>query len=37
MVFDGVLTPVDGCLRPDPSAPGLGLAIRHQDVEQWRI
>jgi len=37
MVFDGVLTPVDGYLRPDPSAPGLGLAIRHQDVEQWRI
>ncbi len=37
MVFDGVVSPVGGYLRPDPSAPGLGLAIRHQDVEQWRI
>jgi len=37
MVFDGVLAPVDGYLRPDPAAPGLGLAIRRPDVDRWRI
>ncbi len=37
MVFDGVLAPVDGHLRPDPAAPGLGLAIRRPDVDRWRI
>ncbi len=37
MVFDGVLSPVDGYLRPDPTAPGLGLAIRRPDVDRWRL
>lgn len=37
MVFDGVLSPVDGCLRPDPAAPGLGITIRRPDVDRWRI
>jgi L-alanine-DL-glutamate epimerase-like enolase superfamily enzyme len=32
MLFDGVLAPVDGCLAPDPSRPGLGLAVKRRDV-----
>jgi L-alanine-DL-glutamate epimerase-like enolase superfamily enzyme len=35
--FDGVLDPVDGCLRPDPERPGLGLELKRKDVERWRI
>jgi hypothetical protein len=27
-LFDGVVDPVDGCLAPDPSRPGLGLTLR---------
>jgi L-alanine-DL-glutamate epimerase-like enolase superfamily enzyme len=27
-LFDGVVDPVDGCLAPDLSRPGLGLALR---------
>ena len=27
-LFDGTLDPEDGCLRPDPSAPGHGLALK---------
>ncbi len=32
MLFDGVLAPVGGCLAPDPSRPGLGLALKRRDV-----
>jgi L-alanine-DL-glutamate epimerase-like enolase superfamily enzyme len=27
-LFDGTLDPADGALRPDPSAPGLGLELK---------
>jgi len=27
-LFDGTLDPEDGCLRPDPSAPGHGLTLK---------
>jgi L-alanine-DL-glutamate epimerase-like enolase superfamily enzyme len=37
LLFDGALIPVDGALRPDPSRPGLGLDLKRQDAEQWRI
>lgn len=37
MLFAGVLPPVAGCLQPDPSRPGLGLILKRQDAEQWRI
>jgi L-alanine-DL-glutamate epimerase-like enolase superfamily enzyme len=38
MAFDGVLDPEpDGVLRPDRSRPGLGLAVRTADLEQYRI
>jgi L-alanine-DL-glutamate epimerase-like enolase superfamily enzyme len=36
MLFDGVLEPVDGFLRPDPQRPGLGLDFKHQDAERFR-
>ncbi|MFU8850749.1 enolase C-terminal domain-like protein [Micromonospora sp. SL1-18] len=37
MVFDGVLSPVGGALRPDPSRPGLGLEVRWADAEPYRV
>jgi L-alanine-DL-glutamate epimerase-like enolase superfamily enzyme len=35
MLFDGVLAPVDGALRPDPSQPGLGIELRTADAEAF--
>jgi L-alanine-DL-glutamate epimerase-like enolase superfamily enzyme len=35
MLFDGVLDPAGGALRPDPSRPGHGLTLRHE-AERWR-
>lgn len=37
MFFDGTLTPVGGALRPDASAPGLGLELRRSDAEPYRV
>jgi L-alanine-DL-glutamate epimerase-like enolase superfamily enzyme len=37
LLFDGVLQPVEGCLRPDPQRPGLGLEFKRKDAERWRI
>lgn len=37
MLFDGVLQPVEGYLQPDTSRPGLGLTLKCQDAEQWRV
>jgi L-alanine-DL-glutamate epimerase-like enolase superfamily enzyme len=37
MFFDGTLDPTGGVIRPDPSAPGLGLTQRHADTERYRI
>jgi len=36
MLFDGVLEPVDGKLRPDITRPGHGLELKRQDAERWR-
>ncbi len=37
MAFDGVLAPEPGgLLRPDRSRPGLGLQVRHADLERFR-
>jgi L-alanine-DL-glutamate epimerase-like enolase superfamily enzyme len=36
MLFDGVLEPAAGLLRPDPGRPGLGLELRSQDAERYR-
>ncbi|WP_231644911.1 enolase C-terminal domain-like protein [Sciscionella sediminilitoris] len=37
LLFDGTLLPDGGFLRPDPNRIGLGLAIRWQDAERYRI
>ncbi len=37
MLFDGALTPEQGQLRPDRSAPGLGLEFKPEDAEQYRV
>jgi L-alanine-DL-glutamate epimerase-like enolase superfamily enzyme len=37
MLFDGAPTPRGGTLAPDPAAPGLGLALRDADAEQFRL
>ncbi len=37
MFFDGTLDPTGGTIRPDPSAPGLGLTQRYADTERYRI
>lgn len=37
MFFDGILDPAGGVLRPDPNRPGLGLALRREDVKQWLV
>jgi L-alanine-DL-glutamate epimerase-like enolase superfamily enzyme len=37
MLFDGVRPPVAGALRPDPSAPGLGLELRTADATGFQV
>jgi L-alanine-DL-glutamate epimerase-like enolase superfamily enzyme len=37
MLFDGVLTPVEGCLRPDLSRPGLGIELKRADAERYAV
>lgn len=37
MCFDGTLDATGGSVRPDPDAPGHGLAFRHADVERYRV
>jgi L-alanine-DL-glutamate epimerase-like enolase superfamily enzyme len=37
MLFDGVLQPEHGALRPDASRPGFGLEFKHADAEKYRI
>lgn len=37
MVFDGVLDPTGGALRPDPAAPGHGLSFKTADAEPYRV
>jgi L-alanine-DL-glutamate epimerase-like enolase superfamily enzyme len=36
MLFDGVLEPQEGHLRPDPSRPGLGLELKTSDAQRWK-
>jgi L-alanine-DL-glutamate epimerase-like enolase superfamily enzyme len=36
MLFDGALDPCGGALRPDPSRPGLGLALKEPDAAPYR-
>ena len=37
MLFDGVLEPEGGALRPDRSRPGHGLELRRSDAEAYRL
>jgi L-alanine-DL-glutamate epimerase-like enolase superfamily enzyme len=37
LLFDGVPEPRDGCLRPDPARPGLGLEVKWADAEPYRV
>jgi L-alanine-DL-glutamate epimerase-like enolase superfamily enzyme len=37
MLFDGVATPVNGCLMPDLSRPGIGIELKTPDAEKFRI
>ena len=37
MIFDGVLDPKGGVLRPDLSRPGIGLDLKRSDAEKFRI
>jgi hypothetical protein len=35
MLFDGVLRPSDGALRPDRSRPGLGIELKSNDAARF--
>ncbi len=37
LLFDGVLEPDDGALRPDLSRPGMGFRFRRADAERYRV
>ena len=37
MLFDGVVVPMDGALRPDLSRPGLGLELKRADAERYAV
>lgn len=37
LLFDGALTPHQGTLVPDTSRPGLGLAFKHADAQQYSV
>jgi L-alanine-DL-glutamate epimerase-like enolase superfamily enzyme len=37
MLFDGVVEPVAGTLRPDRSRPGHGLAFKHADARHFAL
>jgi L-alanine-DL-glutamate epimerase-like enolase superfamily enzyme len=37
MLFDGVLSPVDGCLRPDIDRPGHGLTLKPSAADAYRV
>ncbi len=37
LLFDGVLEPEGGCLVPDRSRPGLGLALKEADAAEYEV
>ncbi len=37
MIFDGVLPPRNGCLRPDSSRLGIGIEFKRRDAEKFAI
>lgn len=36
LLFDGVLSPTGGVLRPDPDAPGHGMTLKASDAAEYR-
>jgi hypothetical protein len=36
-LFDGVLEPVGGALRPDPARSGHGMTLRRDEAERFRV
>jgi L-alanine-DL-glutamate epimerase-like enolase superfamily enzyme len=36
IIFDGVLTPINGALVPDAGRPGLGIELKGADAERYR-
>jgi L-alanine-DL-glutamate epimerase-like enolase superfamily enzyme len=37
LLFDGALTPSEGSLHPDLSAPGHGMKLREKDADAYRV
>jgi L-alanine-DL-glutamate epimerase-like enolase superfamily enzyme len=37
LLFDGTLDPQDGELRPDRSRPGLGLELKREEAQRFRV
>jgi L-alanine-DL-glutamate epimerase-like enolase superfamily enzyme len=37
ILFDGVLDPEGGVLRPDPTRPGMGLELKRSDADRYRV
>ncbi len=37
MLFDGVLTPINGALRPDRSRPGMGLELKRNEADKYAV
>jgi L-alanine-DL-glutamate epimerase-like enolase superfamily enzyme len=37
LLFDGVLEPEEGALRPDSTRPGLGIELKREEAERWAV
>lgn len=37
MFFDGALHARQGKLHPDPAAPGMGLTLKHPDIDKYKV
>ena len=37
MLFEGVMQPINGELRPDRTRPGIGLEFKHADAERFKV
>jgi len=37
LLFAGAPQAHDGAVRPDPGSPGLGVELRRDDAERWRV
>ncbi len=37
LLFEGVIAPVEGRLRPDTTRPGLGLQLKRSDAERYAV